>query len=1655
MLKLNVPDNSFFVKQVVDTVSSVQSDFGDLPLNEVSSEIKLSKVDENKYVTLSGSTANDINYGDYELKGGYLSLYVTETDLSKTSGYPPSFKAWNLDSNIPLKSGGFTFPQATYAGVASQTVGDKLTVVNNAWTAEGTTWKRDNFTGDNTTLFNFENTTQGVPSTRYWMKYSDWQYSGYAQWCSGDLDLYRRVEDTNWWESYDMRYVILRNHGQVPVLEVMADADYYYLSFSMNTTTFIDLPLLSVPRKFMDLYGYVHSDDELNTPNQLASTDPLTFGMGQESLPSTNNTIFDAFKNTLNISNPYDSDDNNPLLMTHMEIATDKANAGNTAFRFYHNWGGAPAYTGTTQASLVEKYMGKPNDATPQVLMAGVYNIPDPVPLDAGYELRGDRRQVLPYISMDMLIEKLPPCPRWAIKQSASGSTTFGTTNAQKLYYGWTTTNPTGNLDVATVTPTTSGYIDYDNNSFSTLRCVAIVFSNFKPLDTHKTLDDFLDYGLTNAYGNGDMREGVIGGVIMRTFNLDGTEGEANQFAYAQALPVTRNPNLRAPYGTDGGSGYDSASTAGDVGYYGMGKFLSGTANTPTSFGPHTIMNRSLFNDTTRGMNYPTGSGVFLSGSEKQVELPLNSYFNIKFHIDAQAYNWTGSQGLSPYKDFPRGTVPSGGSAMRVVFDTNLATSTIVDGDLSAGDGGQSPDKEKRFLDIPFPVGAMNSALTGSDASDAGIIRPYTFIDRSWYADDDNEATMSSRAMWPKHMTIWVQNYRWIKGDNAVGSWFKTGDDTVYSSPVSMETEVYIDNIEFTNFTPPIANMTASQDAYSRGSINNNSITSPYHRIQGTKADGSTYYMGSWFNGEGTAYTTAGPSPSATQKQGQYLHELHPGNYLLIGMDEKTWLPNNVTDGKMGYLLLNDFATPEWTNLDRIVPSLSSGAIFSLPVTLASDYTQYLGNQFRGNSYRESGGSYTNADDAVHKAAGQCIGGDNMASASAPNNGLAMGTGSNSIYSNDGITQKGFMQMYVSGAAGTYPGYTEWTKREHILASTKIMHIPATDPNLSENQIMVHNPKLFNMNASDDKYVLYLANRNNTINTSGNTRGLYYTIKVQQVDGNIVTFDNNIVRSDQSNVDLCTEENLSQLWVGPKKYWMTAMISSDNDNTNRTFGQIALVNETPSDSDDSQLGGTFNEWLYHYNTADESTIGKAAVYTNTWDLRTNSINSFFDTDFDYGHGVKSEDNPTGGYVDSTAAVNSKYSILNLKGLVHYLDDKKANFNLYLNLDGQASNSAKIASATHSTTRYRPNIYYEYHDPVPVISDFSVKPAFNLIDSNIDVYSLTSENLNSVIFNWKEDNSRDIWYRYIIKSTKDIPNKYTHCRIHVPLNNAPTDFNTRATFTATDPEGNTSYTVKATGSSGTDYLPYSDITGLAGWAPKFEDDIDVTMCVSGTSSILSGASQFSIVCHGVPDSTMATSAKFYNLYSHGGGGPTLGTATADSRLGVTCAVSGNKLLYDQRGLSAPLTGTTFIPFDGQTPMNVMVTYDSTTADPYVLNIYLNGVLEMSSNDALVPSGTSYNTHKYGDLYIGGNYAFNTTRRPWIGSIDEFVYYDKPILPVEQAGNYVYNLVDIEDVSSGVLINHTAKLFAFDYHNIRGSSPKLVAESNLVNWRATTL
>ncbi len=55
----------------------------------------------------------------------------------------------------------------------------------------------------------------------------------------------------------------------------------------------------------------------------------------------------------------------------------------------------------------------------------------------------------------------------------------------------------------------------------------------------------------------------------------------------------------------------------------------------------------------------------------------------------------------------------------------------------------------------------------------------------------------------------------------------------------------------------------------------------------------------------------------------------------------------------------------------------------------------------------------------------------------------------------------------------------------------------------------------------------------------------------------------------------------------------------------------------------------------------------------------------------------------------------------------------------------------------NSRQYKPTFIYEYEDLPPSVDDFIVKPAFELIDTNVNLYELTDENLNTVEFNWKK------------------------------------------------------------------------------------------------------------------------------------------------------------------------------------------------------------------------------------------------------------------------------------------------------------------------------
>ena len=1750
--------NNFYYTAAVGSMSVLQSDFGDLPQKEMAGTglLELTKDEENRYVLLSGNTENDITYGDYQLNNAYLSVYVSGTDLSKTSGVPPNLSLWAVNPNYPIRPGSFTFATADDY-VTGGNVGDKLVVFNSTRAGGRHVYKAETFEGDNAAVLKFPSivaNSQGVQeftlqqsrsdstSFSHFMILDDWAKGAGFTMCNYDANLKMQ---------YDGIFMTLYNNADIisiageptKILRISSDNNYYYLDISYMPDM-QDIPALQCPRVTMDqaggwIYKNVGAEAFGGEDSSMWIDWELDANAGKFKSPSTNTTIFDTFKSTINYTNPYNETDENPLVSTVMEITDDGSQSGGNGkcLRIYHNWGGATQYTGTIKNALIEQYMGKPSDAVPQVAMAGIYNLPAPVVAEVGHDLKGDRRTIIPEISLDMRIDKLAPCPRWAIEQSASGgTTTWGAVDqSTALYYD----NKAANWNIAATGPTAAGYIDWGNESLSTLRSVAIVFSNYKPLDTHKTLDDFVNYGLYNSYYNGNTSEGIVGGVIIRTLDIDGQQDDDNAFAYATPLSVTRNPDLNAPYGTDNTeSGYDTTTKAGDIGYYGMGRFLSGTMGAADSFGPHLIQNKPLFNNATRGTAFSE------SGSEREVGIPLNKYFNVKFFIDAQATNWSGSNSLAPYRYFPRGDGAganyNGGVAMRAIFDFQEATGD-VEGSATAQEEGQSSQSLLPFLDIPFPVGENNAAIDD--------IPNYSLNTNSF---DQPEGTIvnTRRLMYPKHMTIWVQNYRWIKGSSTNGSWYKYGDDTIYSEPLTaMETEVYIDNITLTNFTHPVLNLSAPQTNYVRGSFENQTQKSPLYTITGTIADTTRKVMTAFVSG-GSTYGASGPSYASTYAQYQ---ETSQGNYLLFGFEDKDWLPNTATDSRYGYIHMSDFATGDWANIQQMLPALSSGAIFSMPKDLATNNIRDLGNQFEGSAYRTSG----SGTDAITSQAGSCVVADTMTGAT-NKTGFALGSGANTIFSHDGFTQKGFMQLYVSGAATVYPGYTEWTKREHIIASTKVTAVADTAPGLDEFSIEVENPSVFTQNL-DDTYVIYLYG-----NIDGNTERLT-GLKLagnNSIAGNKITFSSKVTDADIGNsYKICKEELLSQLWVGPEKYWATIMAASDGTWAQRTFGQFALVTETPSDTNQDQLGSTWNEWLYHYNTADEGTVGKSAVYTNTWDLRTAAANSMLVTTFDFGHGTLEDG---GGFVDDIPVVKGYYSTFKLGSMIDWMGRDRNTFTQFLKLGGFVSNKCTIATTNHATALFHPQFIYEYSDPIPEVGNLSVGPTWNLLETGTNVYELTNENLNSVTFNWSEE-SDDTWYRYFIISDVGVNNKYATCRIHAPLNNSPSGFDVVASFTATDPVSGSTLAIDATGSTsvaatatititdytelntgdkvnlvatdGTNYdftcgdqssvngtweattsndatatnlmnvintssgpagtrftatvdgavvtvtqavagadgnttvtltesggsgmsktnftggaayvLPYSQINGLAGYAPEFTHTTLEKMRISGTNTLISGASTFSTVVHSIPNSSMDANA--CTLFSIGGGGPSIGSSA-----GIECVLSGNKLLYDQKGLSSALTGNTFIPYDGLTPFNVIVVFDEDAAGPANLHVYLNGVLEMSASGVEAPSGSAFATtaagHLTGSTYIGGRYNNNT---PYHGKIEEFCWYDSAIEVAPRQGEHIFNTVNTLDITGSTNKTHHTRLFVFDYHNIRGESAKDVGRTNQTKWRATTL
>ena len=74
----------------------------------------------------------------------------------------------------------------------------------------------------------------------------------------------------------------------------------------------------------------------------------------------------------------------------------------------------------------------------------------------------------------------------------------------------------------------------------------------------------------------------------------------------------------------------------------------------------------------------------------------------------------------------------------------------------------------------------------------------------------------------------------------------------------------------------------------------------------------------------------------------------------------------------------------------------------------------------------------------------------------------------------------------------------------------------------------------------------------------------------------------------------------------------------------------------------------------------------------------------------------------------------------------------------------------------------------------------------------------------------------------------------------------------------------------------------------------------------------------------------------------------------------------------------------------------------------------------------------------------------------GTMEEVVIYEKRWDIVPSGGNYIYNTIGLDDLTTGgggKAKTHNAKMFLFDHHNIRGKNKDEVCASDLVSWRTT--
>ena len=1425
-----VKRNHFYTKEIISNAVGIYPQFKDMTSSTETTFKFQGGLGATRYV-VSGQTSETPFPGESELAGGYFQAYVTGMSVSG-GAMLPVMTAYKLQDGFPITEGGFTMAtgSTTIAGGTTGAIGDKLWVSTSILDTDEV-WLEETFDGADKGLGSAlmqQSSSATMSLADAYVKPrqgADNLFMGGDAFFGGganndaEHNLGKYFSQGGPTGSRDRVYVKPVKKNRIEGLWTAVD-DYRDDKQKWQ--------IYAPYWKWKNIKGILNFDKRDATTNN------------EDALPDVteNNTIFNDLFRTKSYGNVLSYGSSGPTIESKMELTSSQGGTGQ-ALRMYHNWN---VNDNAAQNWMNWRQMKIENGVAVQTEYASLYNIPYPIPNNvgalgitstaSGAMGVGDQRIGYPEINLSMNIAKLFPAP--AISPAA-GASVVGT-NA--ICYG----NQSGSNDVQGTTEKAMTLANDDWKSISKTfwRSVVVTFSNYTPEEAGaKTLDEFLTYGMDWSYGlysgteatgsgkavfaNNQIGPKIVSGIVFESFysasgganTLDGSGSQINpNSVYAYALPVGRT------YESGGGS---DAGTFDEQ--YGMIRCTGGTG----WFSPkNTLLHRPVMGP--------------LTGSSKQgrpyVEIPQDEMFNMRIVFDVQQPWWKGSD-YGWYMDdtdtsndqytFPEASEDSyehqvGGVPMRAYFDTIKPPrqgSILTDTDMSA----EYDDQKVPYINLGFPTydkANFHQYMTDFDAwgnriSDTGGLPGSNVV----YKRGGN---------WnfPKHMTIWVSNCGLAPASgstptywNSTATWFDStywvsddyafplNSDGVWSGPPDIEAEVFIDSIKFKHWGAGKVSQHSPMAGPLRKFISSDrgTISSPAKTVD--KGSGEVHAKN--FSVDG------------------HLQELPVGQILTLGVKHKDWVMQHVEaspaggtgeGAKASYMLFNNFSTTKFGEIERITPQRGWMSSYSRGANSSGSFVQSAGLDMWGQI---ASGSEIDVQ-ATQSTAGQMFiqtGNSITPSTGTPftssasyneNPYISFGysnTNSQDWLSTDGLTQKGFVKLTLSsGNASDYAGYA----RENPLCSAKVMEVELDGPvvtigteQLTKNQIRVDEIDIF-MEDADDEYIIYRAGeflstnnlKSNSTSPASTALGYYRSIKVTDIDKDndvvslIVTtdagvgVDGGIKYADDGTTELCIDKHLYQLYISPKRIWFNMMFNSNNWQYPRKYEAVNIVAEKPATgSISTQLGTTFNEAKYTYNTGSMTSKGLSALPVNPWIFDPGEEATSVISNVDYGFGSYDETGNKGGEVGKETPIINTHMAFDFSGVVTAGSGLAPNSecSLVLSLTNDISNKSFTIVADDTTldvsgsTYYRPAYIWEYMDPLPKVSEFQVGSAFDVLSPDVNLYELTKQPINNLKFNWSED-GEDIWYRQLIVSPSGaIENKYHNCSFWVPLNEPNTNYTT--------------------------------------------------------------------------------------------------------------------------------------------------------------------------------------------------------------------------------------------------------------------------------------